>query len=49
MDELERLDLNPYFSEDGETIDLHSFLTQNPSFRAKSPSTRSTSFLFTVH
>lgn len=35
MDELERLDLNPYFSEDGETIDLNSFLTQNPSFRAK--------------
>ncbi|MFL9457254.1 flavin monoamine oxidase family protein [Tolypothrix bouteillei VB521301_2] len=35
MDELERLDLNPYFSEDGETIDLHSFLTQNKSFRAK--------------
>lgn len=35
MDELERLDLDPYFSEDGETIDLNSFLTQNPSFRAK--------------
>jgi monoamine oxidase len=35
MDELQRLDLDPYFSEDGETIDLHSFLTQNPSFRAK--------------
>ncbi|MEC4817609.1 MAG: NAD(P)/FAD-dependent oxidoreductase [Scytonema sp. PMC 1069.18] len=35
MDELERLDLEPFFSEDGETIDLHSFLTANPSFRAK--------------
>ncbi|MEC4813116.1 MAG: NAD(P)/FAD-dependent oxidoreductase [Scytonema sp. PMC 1069.18] len=35
MDELERLDLDPYFSCDGETIDLHSFLKSNPSFRAK--------------
>jgi monoamine oxidase len=35
MDELERLDLEPFFSEDGETIDLHSFLTANPSFRAQ--------------
>jgi len=35
MDELERLDLEPYFSEDGETIDLQSFITSNPGFRAR--------------
>ncbi|MBW4597029.1 MAG: FAD-dependent oxidoreductase [Brasilonema angustatum HA4187-MV1] len=34
MDELERLDLEPYFSEDGETIDLQAFIKDNPSFRA---------------
>ncbi|MBW4490999.1 MAG: FAD-dependent oxidoreductase [Trichocoleus desertorum ATA4-8-CV12] len=35
MDELERLDLESYFSEDGETIDLHGFVKANPSFRAR--------------
>lgn len=35
MDELERLDLEPYFHEDGETIDLHSFIKQNPGLRAR--------------
>ncbi|MDJ0697471.1 NAD(P)/FAD-dependent oxidoreductase [Mastigocoleus sp. MO_188.B34] len=35
MDELEQLDLTPYFSEDGETIDLQNFIKENPSFRAK--------------
>ena len=35
MDELERLDLEPYFSEDGETIDLQNFIKENPSFRAR--------------
>ncbi|MGL5875825.1 MAG: flavin monoamine oxidase family protein [Xenococcaceae cyanobacterium] len=35
MDELERLDLEPFFSEDGNTIDLHSFIKSNPSFRAR--------------
>jgi monoamine oxidase len=35
MDELERLDLEPFFSEDGNTIDLHSFIKANPSFRAR--------------
>ncbi|MBD2336076.1 FAD-dependent oxidoreductase [Calothrix sp. FACHB-156] len=35
MDELERLDLSPYFSEDGENIDLQSFLKDNPGFRAR--------------
>ncbi|MGH8000933.1 MAG: flavin monoamine oxidase family protein [Brasilonema sp.] len=35
MDELERLDLEPYFSEDGETIDLQAFIKDNPSFRAR--------------
>jgi monoamine oxidase len=35
MDELERLDLTPYFSLDGETIDLNSFITDNPGFRAR--------------
>jgi monoamine oxidase len=34
MDELERLDLEPFFSEDGNTIDLNSFIKANPSFRA---------------
>ena len=34
MDELERLDLEPYFSENGETIDLNSFIQDNPGFRA---------------
>jgi monoamine oxidase len=35
MDELQRLDLDPYFSEDGEGIDIHSFIKSNPSFRAQ--------------
>lgn len=35
MDELERLDLEPYFSEDGDNIDFHTFIKLNPSFRAK--------------
>ncbi|MBD2195505.1 MULTISPECIES: flavin monoamine oxidase family protein [Calothrix] len=35
MDELERLDLEPYFSEDGENIDLQSFIKDNPGFRAR--------------
>lgn len=35
MDELERLDLEPYFSEDGEKIDLQGFIKDNPSFRAR--------------
>lgn len=35
MDELERLDLEPYFSEDGETIDLNSFIKDHPGFRAR--------------
>ncbi|MEH2320950.1 flavin monoamine oxidase family protein [Nostoc sp.] len=35
MDELERLDLEPYFSEDGENIDLHSFIKDHPGFRAR--------------
>ena len=35
MDELERLDLEPYFSSDGETIDLQAFIKDNPSFRAR--------------
>jgi monoamine oxidase len=35
MDELERLDLEPYFNDDGETIDLHSFIKANPSLRAR--------------
>jgi monoamine oxidase len=34
MDELEKLDLDPFFSEDGNTIDLNSFIKANPSFRA---------------
>lgn len=35
MDELERSDLDPYFSEDGQTIDLHTFLKENLGFRAR--------------
>jgi monoamine oxidase len=35
MDELERLDLDRYFSEDGETIDLQAFIKENPGFRAR--------------
>jgi monoamine oxidase len=35
MDELERLDLEPYFNEDGQTIDLHSFIKANPGLRAR--------------
>ncbi|BAZ10762.1 amine oxidase [Calothrix sp. NIES-4071] len=35
MDKLERLDLERYFSEDGETIDLQNFILENPGFRAR--------------
>ncbi len=35
MDELERLDLEPYFLENGEKIDLQGFVKDNPSFRAR--------------
>jgi monoamine oxidase len=35
MDELERLDLDVYFSEDGQTIDFHRFLKENAGFRAR--------------
>lgn len=35
MDELERLDLEPYFSADGEKIDLQAFIQDHPSFRAR--------------
>lgn len=35
MNELERLDLDFYFSEDGQTIDLHTFLKENVGFRAR--------------
>ncbi|MEM6753586.1 MAG: NAD(P)/FAD-dependent oxidoreductase [Cyanobacteria bacterium P01_C01_bin.38] len=35
MDELERLDLSPYFLENGEKIDLQGFVKDNPSFRAR--------------
>jgi monoamine oxidase len=35
MDELERLDLSQYFSEDMETIDLQAFIKDNPGFRAR--------------
>jgi monoamine oxidase len=35
MDELERLDLQPYFDEDDQTIDLHNFIKANPSLRAR--------------
>jgi monoamine oxidase len=34
MDCLERLDLEPFFNEDGETINLHAFIEANPAFRA---------------
>lgn len=34
MDKLERLDLDRYFSEDGETIDLQKFILENLGFRA---------------
>jgi monoamine oxidase len=35
MDDLERLDLEPYFNQDGQTIDLHRFLKENFGFRAR--------------
>ncbi|MBF2006416.1 MAG: FAD-dependent oxidoreductase [Chlorogloeopsis fritschii C42_A2020_084] len=35
MDELERLDLEPYFNDHSQTIDLHSFIKANPSLRAR--------------
>ncbi len=35
MDELERLDLEPFFSEYGDNIDLQEFIKANPSFRAR--------------
>ncbi len=35
MDELERLALDPYFDEAGQTIDLHTFLKENVGFRAR--------------
>lgn len=35
MDELERLDLSPYFLENGEKIDLQGFVKDNPGFRAR--------------
>lgn len=35
MDELERLDLSPYFSSDMETIDLQGFIKDHPGFRAR--------------
>ena len=35
MDELERLDLAPYFGEENESIDLQSFIKENPGFRAR--------------
>ncbi len=35
MDEMERLDLRPYFQDNGETIDLHGFIKANPVLRAK--------------
>jgi monoamine oxidase len=35
MDELERLDLEPYFSAGGDNIDLQSFIKDNPGFRAR--------------
>ncbi|MBD2775826.1 flavin monoamine oxidase family protein [Iningainema tapete] len=35
MDELERLDLDPYFSVDGEKIDLQAFIQDHPGFRAR--------------
>lgn len=33
MDELEKLDLTPFFNEDGYTIDLQKFLKTHPNFR----------------
>jgi monoamine oxidase len=35
MDELERLDLTPYFNANGETINLKAFVQDNPGFRAR--------------
>ncbi len=35
MDELERLDLEPFFSQDGNNINLQKFIKANPSFRAR--------------
>lgn len=35
MDELERIDLDIYFSENGQTIDLPAFLKANLGFRAR--------------
>jgi monoamine oxidase len=35
LDELERLDLQPYFIEGGEGIDINSFIKLNPGFRAR--------------
>ncbi len=34
MDELERLDLEPFFSNDRNTINLQGFIKANPSFRS---------------
>ena len=34
MDDLEKLDLEPFFNETGDKIDLRSFIKANPSFRA---------------
>lgn len=35
MDELEKLDLSPFFDAQGKTIDLHTFIKAYPSFRDK--------------
>jgi tryptophan oxidase StaO len=35
MDELEKLDLDPFFDAQAQTIDLHAFINAHPSFRAK--------------
>ena len=35
MDELEELDLAPYFSGDGQTINLQNFIKENTDFRVK--------------
>jgi monoamine oxidase len=35
MDELERLDLEPFFDDNGQTIDLHRFIKANPSLRVR--------------
>ncbi|MBW4507226.1 MAG: FAD-dependent oxidoreductase [Scytonematopsis contorta HA4267-MV1] len=35
MDELERLDLTPYFNANAETINLQAFVQENPGFRAR--------------